>query len=71
MKLKVGDLVRHRHAKYGYDDGKFHLVSSVSDRSLPGDDPNFWIRLEPTVNTKEVMYAWASSKDYEIVNESR
>ena len=72
--MQVGDLVRHRHAKYGYGDGKFHLVLSASDRSLLGDDPNFWIQLEPTANTKEeagYSNAWVSSKDYEVVNESR
>jgi len=61
--VKVGDLVIHRHAKDGQS-ARPRLVVEISDRSLWGDKPNFWIALEGRDD-------WCSARDYEIVNESR
>lgn len=62
--MKVGDLVIHKHAKHGFP-ARPRLVVEISDRSLPDDNPNFWVTLEGRGDH------WCSARDYEVISESR
>jgi len=64
--VKVGDLVRHNRPTTR-DENKVFLVLEVSDRGL--ESPNWWARLEG--DWKGAMAGWSSTRDLELVSESR
>jgi len=64
--VKVGDLVRHNRPTTR-DEGKVFLVLEMSDRGL--ESPNWWVRLDS--DSYGFSAGWCSSKDLEVVSESR
>ena len=64
--MKVGDLARFK-CPTTRDENKVFLVLEVSDRGL--ESPNCWARLEG--DWKGAMAGWCSTRDLEVISESR